>query len=83
MSIYIDILFFIFINNADLPSDQSCLALFWAGYQKSKANSKFCSSEKSRAYQPKSMTCLASFDSDDMPTVQVCVSEDRRVIIFK
>jgi hypothetical protein len=29
------------------------------------------------------MTCLASFDSDDMPTVQVCVSEDRRVIIFK
>ena len=48
-----------------------------AGYQKSKANSKFRPSEKSRAYQPKSMTCLASFDSDDMPTVQVCVNEDR------
>ena len=77
MSIYIDILFFIFINNADLPSDQSCLALFRAGYQKSKANSKFRPSEKSRAYQPKSMTRLASFDSDNTPTVQVCVNEDR------
>ena len=71
MSIYIDILFFIFINNADLPSDQSCLALFWAGYQKSKANSKFRSSEKSRAYQPKFMTYLAFFDSKDVPTAQV------------
>ena len=77
MSIYVDILFFIFINNADSPSDQSCLALFGAGYQKSKANSKFRPSEKSRAYQPKSMTYLAFFDSDDMPTVQVCVNEDR------
>ncbi len=77
MSIYVDILFFIFINNADSPSDQSCLALYWARYQKSKANSKFRPSEKSRAYQPKSMTYLAFFDSDDMPTVQVCVNEDR------
>ena len=77
MSIYIDIIFFIFINNADSPSDQSCLALYWARYQKSKANSKFRPSEKSRAYQPKSMTYLAFFDSDDMPTVQVCVNEDR------
>ena len=77
MLIYIDILFFIFINNADLPSDQSCLALFWAGYQKSKANSKFRPSEKSRAYQPKSMTYLAFFDSDNMPSVQVCFNEDR------
>ena len=77
MSIYVDILFFILINNADSPSDQSCLALYWARYQKSKANSKFRPSEKSRAYQPKSMTYLAFFDSDDMPTVQVCVNEDR------
>ena len=77
MSIYVDILFFIFINNAESPSDQSCLALYWARYQKSKANSKFRPSEKSRAYQPKSMTYLAFFDSDDMPTVQVCVNEDR------
>jgi len=77
MSIYVDILFFIFINNADSPSDQSCLALYWVRYQKSKANSKFRPSEKSRAYQPKSMTYLAFFDSDDMPTVQVCVNEDR------